>query len=273
MSTAILAFLSNAAFFGAGNLVWFWMMDMVYGVLVMTPDGFSSATWNYVSGTVYPVTLSVGVLFLNFAFLAGFFRQAGDIKRNLTLETLLELGIRVLFANVLMQGGLGIMQGLFRAASGLTGAVGMGTGYVIPLEDVDAGMTLFGCLFGILYFLVCAVCGAMVFMAVYGRFLQLFVMVACAPLALPFLAGGQGMERTGAAFIRSFFGKCFEIVAIALFMGIGNRLCGSIDWGSMEGIGGWFDGAGQCLQNMVVMVLMTASVKGADSFMRRVFGL
>ena len=113
----------------------------------------------------------------------------------------------------------------------------------------------------------------MIFLAVYGRFMQLYVMVACAPLALPFLAGGHGVERTGSAFIRAFLGKCFEIVVIALFLGIGTRLCRSIDWGSMEGIEGIFDGAQQCIQSMITMVLMAASVKGADSFMRRVFGL
>lgn len=95
-------------------------------------------------------------------------------------------------------------------------------------------------LFGIFYFLVCAVCGGMIFISVYGRFLHLYVMAACAPLAL-FLAVGMKLQ--------------------------------SIDWLELDGVGGWFDGMTQCLQNMVTMILMAASVKSADSFMRRIFGL
>lgn len=273
MSEAILQFLANTIFFRLGSKVWEWMIQMVFGVMTVQPQGFSGSAWGFVSGTVYPVTLSVGVLFLNLTFMIGFFRQASNLKQNFTFEILLEMGIKVLFANVLMQSGLEIMQGMFQAASGLAGAVASDRRFGVMPEDIDAGSTLFGCLFGVIYFLVCLVCAVMIFLAVYGRFMQLYVMVACAPLALPFLAGGHGVERTGSAFIRAFLGKCFEIVVIALFLGIGTRLCRSIDWGSMEGIEGIFDGAQQCIQSMITMVLMAASVKGADSFMRRVFGL
>lgn len=273
MTGALLTFLANAIFFQMGSEVWNLLMGLTGGVLGLTPEAFSGGAWRYVSGTLYPVTLSVGVLFLNLTFLAGFFRNAGNLKQNFTMEILLELIIKALLANVLMQGGLGIMQGLFGAAAGLAGAAGAGQSLSVKVEDIDAGATLFGCLFGIIYFLACLICGALIFMAVYGRFLQLYVLTACAPLALPFLAGGRGVERTGAAFIRAFLGKCFEIVVIVIFLGVGTRLCRGIDWGDMDGIAGWFDGAGKCLQSMVTMVLMAASVKGADSFMRRVFGL
>lgn len=273
MSEALLLFLTNAVFFSLGDSVWGWMMGMVTGVLGLTPETFSGGAWGYVSGTLYPVTLSVGVLFLNITFLAGFFRQASNIKQNFTWEILIELAIKALLANVLMQGGLGIMQGLFRAAAGLADAAGGVKDFSAAVGDIDAGTTLFGCLFGIIYFMVCLVCGGMIFLSVYGRFLQLYVLTACAPLALPFLAGGQGVERTAASFIRAFLGKCFEVVVIVIFLGVGTRLCRGIDWGDMDGVAGWFDGAGKCMQNMVTMVLMAASVKGADSFMRRVFGL
>lgn len=269
----ITTYLANSMFFILGNAIWEWMTGMTFGVLTMTPDAFSGGAWGYITGSAYPLTLSVGVVFLNLAFLAGIFRQASNLRQNFTFEILLELGIKLLFANLLMQAGIPIMQGLFRSAAGLAGAVGDVSSFTAVPDDIDAGLTIFGCIFGILYFLVSAVCGVMIFLAVYGRFLSLYVMVACAPLALPFLAGGQGMERTGGAFIRTFLGKCFEIIAIALFLGVGERLCQGIDWGRADGAAGWFDGAGQCLQNMVTMILLTASVKGADAFMRKVFGL
>lgn len=269
----LILFLTTSPFFVLGNYLWSWLMGMTFGALAETPDTFSSGAWNYIANSIYPITLSVGTILLNLAFMVGMFRQASDLKQNLTLEIFLGLAVKLLFANVLMQGGIGIMRGLFQSAAAFTTEIGATASITTLPDDIDAGMTIFGCVFGIFYFLVCAVCGGLIFLSVYGRFLQLYVMAACAPLALPFLAGGPGAERSGGAFIRSFLGKCFEIVVIALFLEVGMKLCRSIDWLELEGIGGWFDGAAQCLQNMVTMILMAASVKGADSFMRRIFGL
>lgn len=269
----ILAFLANGVFFLLGDTVWTCMTGMAFGVLTETPDSFSSGAWNYIVNSIYPVTLSVGTVLLNLAFMAGIFRQASDLKQNLTLEIFLGLAVKLLFANVLMQSGISIMRGLFQSAAAFTSEINASATITTLPDDIDAGMTLFGCLFGIFYFLVCAICGGLIFISVYGRFLHLYVMVACAPLALPFLAGGQGVERTGGAFIRTFMGKCFEVIIIALFLSVGMKLCRSVDWVKIEGIGGWFDGMTQCLQNMMTMILMAASVKSAESFMRKIFGL
>lgn len=269
----LIHFLTNGIFFWMGNAMWSWLTGMTFSVLVETPDTFSSGAWGYIVNNIYPLTLSVGTVLLNLAFMIGIFRQASDLKQNLTLEIFLGLAVKLLFANVLMQGGISIMRGLFQSAAAFTAEINASAAITVLPEDIDAGMTLFGCLFGVFYFLVCVVCGGLIFISVYGRFLHLYVMAACAPLALPFLAGGPGAERTGGAFIRAFLGKCFEVVVIALFLAVGMKLCQSIDWLEVEGIGGWFDGMTQCLQNMVTMILMAASVKGADSFMRKIFGL
>lgn len=274
MSAAILLFLASGPFFLLGGAIWDLVMGLVTGVITVTPDSFSTGAWKLATGSIYPMMLSVGVMILNLSFLAGVFRNASDLKQNFTLEMLLGLFLKVLLANVLMQNGLSIMQGLFSAASGLTDAVGTASGSLAVLpDDMDVGTTFFGVLFGIIYFLIAAVSSGVIFMSVYGRFLSLYVMTACAPLAVPFLAGGQGVGRTADAFFRAFLGKCFEIVIIALFLAFGTKICRSITWGSLEGIGGVFDGFDKCLQNMFNMVITAASVKSADRFMQRVFGL
>ncbi len=200
----LLHFLTNGIFFGLGNAVWSWLTGMTFDVLVETPDTFSSGAWGYIVHNIYPLTLSVGTILLNLAFMVGIFRQASDLKQNLTLEIFLGLAFKLLFANVLMQGGISIMRGLFQSAAAFTAEINASATITALPDGLDAGMTLFGCLFGIFYFLVCVVCGGLIFISVYGRFLHLYVMVACAPLALPFLAGGPGAERTGSAFIRTF---------------------------------------------------------------------
>lgn len=58
----------------------------------------------YIVNSIYPITLSVGTVLLNLAFMAGIFRQASDLKQNLTMEIFLGLAVKLLFANVLMQG-------------------------------------------------------------------------------------------------------------------------------------------------------------------------
>ena len=263
-------------FYYVGNLIWNMMMTLISGTMSTTPMDFSENVWGYIATQLYPLTLSIGTMLLNLFFFVGFFRQASNLKQNFTLEVFVECGIRVVFGNALMVSGMTLMQLFFRMASALCNSLLVEQPVTFAQEDVDVSSSIFyWTVFGILYLCVCLTCSFMVFLSVYGRYLQLYLLVVTAPLALGALPGGPGVSQTSAAWVRTFLLKTFEIVLIALALVIGSRMCQALSFLSMEGEGAWalFDGQLQAIQNMATMILLTASVKGADSFMRRTFAL
>ena len=99
---------------------------------------------------------------------------------------------------------------------------------------------------------------------------MLYFLVGVAPFAWITLPGGTGVSNTFFSWLKTFIAKSLEIVAMAILIGIGSALCSKIDFGTVDGIG---RGAMQAIQNLATMVLLTASIKGVDITMRRMFGL
>lgn len=213
---------------------------------------------------------------LNLFFFVGFIRQASNLKQNMTTEIFVECCIKVIVGNWLLTAGISLMRLFFEMASELSGGILLDDTMTWSQTDMDAGaMVFYRLLFGVIFFCTCLVCSVMIFLAVYGRFLQLYLLVAIAPFAVSTLPGGPGISQSASAWIRTFLAKTFEIVLIALTLAIGARLCNAIDFGSFADstVGSLFDGFIQGMQNIATMILITASVKGVDAFMRRSLAL
>lgn len=264
---------SLSPFYTFGTVIWNLMLKLIGVTVGQTPDTYSQLAWGYVQYEIYPWMLALGQSLLVTFAMIGYLRQAGDIKRDMTLEALVDCGIKLILASALMVSGLDLMQLLFSMAAKLSGGILTSTPVIYMQLDMDVGAFLFYLFFGFLYFMVCLVCAGMIFLAVYGRFLNLYLLVLSAPIAMSTLPGGQGMSQTAYAWLKTFLAKTFEIVLIALAIVIGSRLSNLIDFGHLEGVAGIFDGAIQALQNLSTMVLLTASIKGMDMFMRRTFAL
>lgn len=264
---------SLSPFYTLGTVIWNLMLKLIGATVGQTPDTYSELAWGYVQYEIYPWMLAIGQSLLVTFAMVGYLRQAGDIKRDMTLEALVDCGIKLILASALMVSGLDLMQLLFSMAAKLSGGILTSTPVIYMQLDMDVGAFLFYLFFGFLYFMVCLVCAGMIFLAVYGRFLNLYLLVLSAPIAMSTLPGGQGMSQTAYAWLRTFLAKTFEIVLIALAIVIGSRLSNLIDFGKLDGVAGIFDGAIQALQNLSTMVLLTASIKGMDVFMRRTFAL
>lgn len=268
---AIISFLTP--FYSAGVAIWNGMFSLITGVSVKTPETFSEGTWSYVEGTLYPWALAVGSMMLNIFFLIGLIRQTTNLKQNFTLEIFVECCIKVVFANAMMLSGMELMKIFFNMAGGICESLMLETPELFAQEDMDVGSVLFYMIFGIIFLVVCLVCSVMVFFTVYGRFLQLYMLVVSAPIAWGTIPGGQGVSQTAVAWFRTFLSKTFEVVMMVIAILIAGMMCTGINFGNMSGIGGIFDGAIQALQNICTMVLLTASVKGMDGYMRRTYAL
>lgn len=256
-----------------GNAFWNQIMELIAGQLTMTPQHFSGAAWSYVQ-SLYRWSQSIAVVLLNLFFMIGFFRQASNLRENVTWEILIEYLIKAVMANGLMMSGLEIIQEFFSVASLLCGDLTVGDLPPFSTENLDFGSALFFSIFGAIYALVAIVCGFLILATVYGRYLKLYTMTVLAPVALSALAGGRGMEQTAYAWIKSFLVDVFEIVVIAMIMGIAGKMIASIDFGrSPGGIFEAADGFWSALQSMFTMILMASSVKGADTLLKRSFAL
>ncbi|MCP1110263.1 hypothetical protein [Ohessyouella blattaphilus] len=257
-----------------GKMIWNALMSMVTGVMTSTPETFSSPTWEFVEGTLYPWTKGIGIVLLNLFFMIGYITQASDLKESFTIEIFVKQVIKLVLANGLIQALIPITRIFFRMSSQLTGLVMTYEPITFTTEDVDGGMWLFFFIFGSLYVLVAIVCGGLIFLSVYGRFLKIYLSVAVGPIALASLAGGRTLNNTAFAWMKTFLSYVFEIFVIALVITIAGKMIQSIDFGTFErGFASIADGFGGALQSMFTMILMAASVKGADTFMRRNFGL
>lgn len=260
-------------FYHLGVAIWDIMLALIGLNAVQTPVSFSSETWNYICNDLYPWTSAIGATILNISFYIGFVRQSNNLKQNITLEVFVECCIKVVIGNALMVSGLLLMRLLFEIASGLAGNILLETPVIFAQEDTDVGSAVFYAFFGIIFFVICIVCSGIIFLTIYGRYSQLYLLAGTAPIALGTLPGGPGMSQTAYAWIRTFLAKVFEIVLIVIAIVIASKMCNSIDFGSLEGVAGVFDGAIQAMQNICTMVLLTAAVKGMDVFMKRTFAL
>lgn len=261
--------------YALGRYYWNYFMDLVKSILTMTPSEYAPEAWGYITSVLYPWLLSIGTLMLNLFFFIGVFKQASNLKQNFTLEVFVETGIKLLLANGFMVSGIPIMNTFFEMSAAMIRFINAGSDYSLRVtqQEIDAGMVLFLWLFGFIYMIVSVVCGIMILLAVYGRYIQLYLLVAVNPIALSTAVGGSGISHTAFAWIKTFLSKVFEIVLIALVLVVASKISVQMEFLNEDGFGDWFDGASLALQNIVLMIVTTAAVKGVDGFMRRALGL
>lgn len=270
----IASLLASDVLFQLGSAVWEILIAASTGLLATTPAQFSAETWRYVTEELYPWAEGIGIMMLNLFLLIGFCRSAENIKERMSLEMIVEFLIKTVVLNIVLLKGMTIIRQIFAMSSAMAGVV---IGIATPVsytQDVDLGSELFKWLFGFIYFIVAIICGILILFTLYQRYLKLYLLVVCFPLAIPTLVGGRRIEDTAYAWVRSFLSNAFEIVVIALIMGISGKLIAGISvFASDNAVLSLFDGFAQALNSMLQMILMTVAVKGAASFMNKTFNL
>ena len=261
-------------FFQLAKTIWNILMSACTGLLTTTPEEFSGTAWRYVLNELYPWALSIGIASLNLFFLMGFFKSASNLKENITMELLVEVLMKLLVLNVLLVSGKTIITTLFKMASAMAGDIMLMESPPFFAEDLDIGSRIFFYMIGLLYFLVALICGLLILLTLYGRYIKLYLLMVMYPIAMSTLVGGRDIENTAHAWVKSFLSNVFEIVVIALVMGIAGRIIAEISIFHSDGvILEHFDGFAQALNSMLYMILMAASVKGASSFLNKTFNL
>ena len=132
---------------------------------------------------------------VNVFFICSFLKAVSNLKEQITLELCIEGMIRLVAVNVLFQMGFGLMRTFFSMASAMAGEIIDFKGPPLFTGEVDIGSHLFWWLFGLLYFLVALVCGIMIFLTLYSRYIKLYMLVVCFPLAMPSMISESGLMR------------------------------------------------------------------------------
>ena len=211
---------------------------------------------------------------LNMFTLIGFCRQASNLKEGITMEAWIELFIKLVVANILMTNCLDIMQE-FTGFAITTTKVLLPKGVPTVIGgDYDAGFRLAMLMLAPIYLIISGVCSITVLIEILGRFLNLFMLMAVAPLALSTLAGGRGLENSAIAWFKSFLTNALQIIIIALVMqlcaGLNAGLTGMCNTGLLAS---WFDGAVAVILSLIFMPFMATAVKSSDNFLKRAFDL
>ena len=147
----------------------------------------------------------------------------------------------------------------------------------IKATNIQLSKYLFPCVLHSLTGLYCPGCGgtrAVAFL-LHGDFLHSLVYHPFVPYAFVLCTWfmiSQTIERLSKGRLRigMHFREAFLWIALAII--IASKMCAAIDFGQLAGIEA-ADGFIQALQNIFNMLLLTASVKGVDEFMRRTFAL
>lgn len=282
--------LSGGQIYALAQELWNFVLGITYSLMGKNVSSFSTpvanafmqilglegniGAWDYVKNTVFPLFLSMGAAFLNIFTLVGFCRQASNLKEGITMEAWIELFIKLVVANILMTNCLDIMQEFTGFAISTTKVLlPKGVPTVIG-GDYDAGFILAMIMLAPIYLIISGVCSITVLIEVLGRFLNLFMLIAVAPLALSTLSGGRGIENSAIAWFKSFLTNTLQIIVIALVMqlcaGLNAGLTGMCNTGLLAS---WFDGAVAVILSLVFMPFMATAVKSSDNFLKRAFDL
>ena len=271
--------LNGGAIYALAEQLWQFVMHLVYALLGMDITDFTAdgaGAWEYITDTVFPLFLGMGAVFLNMFVMAGFCKQASNLKEGITIEALMELFIKLVAANMLMINSLDIMQEFTSFAIGASRLL-LGDSNNIPSiagEDYDVGFTLSMSSLGLIYLIMAGVCSISILIEVVGRFVNLFMLMGVAPVALSTLAGGKGFEQSAASWFKSFLTSTLQIIVIVVVIQLAAKINWSITaYADSGGLSSWFNGAVGVVASLIFMPLLASCVKQSDNFLRRAFAL
>ncbi len=274
----LIDYVNGGSIFMLAQQLWNFIMNLVINLMGMNVSDFindGAGAWEYISDTVYPFFLGMGAVFLNMFSMAGFCKQASNLKEGITIEALTELFIKLVAANMLMLNSLDIMQeinafsvqasGILFDSESIPSIVG---------NDYDIGFQIAMSAIGLIYLIMAGVCSITILIEVAGRFVNLFMLMSFAPIALSTLAGGKGIQNSAAAWFKSFVTSSVQIIVIALIIQIVTRINWSITAAAdAGGLSSWFNGAIGVIASMVFMPLLASCVKQSENFLRKAFAL
>lgn len=261
-----------APLYTLGVKIWNTILQISLLAGLTTPDRFSHSAWSFVSESMIPFFTAIAATMLNLFFYIGICRQVGNLRESMTLENGLNIMIKVLLGN------LGINSVLL-FSNWVFGTAGLTSNQILAIDDfrgmeqdsLSAQETVFYMIFGIIFLVIALVSAATVFITIYMRNVQLYMLAAVGPIAVSCIPGGPGIQNAAGAWIKSLLGKSFSMVIISMSVVLISKINSFMSFTDI--VFAEISLPSQCLGNMFMMMLTAASVKAADMFLKQTFGI
>ena len=247
-------------------------IGVIYTLLGVSPmDGTYKEAWNMVSN-LYNVFLGIGAPLLTIFFVWGFCRDALDLKAELQFEATVKTMFRYIFTVTAMEMFVVWFPLLCHMAMDLLGLVKekrlkINAGDMA--RQISDNMTpMVGFVLALIFLLIAIACCVIMVWSVFGRFINMYMLIPFASIALSTIAGGGEIARTGYSYVKTMLVYVFEIVLMAVDLAIaGSFLMGSsvIDSGDNLQL--------VYVESIVKMVCIGAALKGCDATFRRAFNM
>ena len=255
----------------------------IWQLITQSPQQFKGgAIWSVIVN-IHGALQAIGIALLVLFFVVGVMKTCGSFAEVKRPEHALKLFIRFALAKGAVTYGMELMLALFNIAQGVISTImqasGIGTAQqtVLPDEIVTAveecgffesiplwAVTLIGGLF-------ITVLSFVMIMTVYGRFFELYLYTAIAPIPLSSFAG-EPSQNVGKSFIRSYAAVCLEgaiIVLACIIFSLFAAAPPTVDPDAAAVSMVW-SYIGELVFNMLVLV---GAVKMADRVVREMMGL
>lgn len=248
------------------------VIDVIYALLGVDPTGGSYAgAWDTVKN-LYNIFSTIGSPLLTIFFIYGFCRDTVDIKADLQFEATIKMFIRLIISSVLMNGLIRWLPRLHGWAISLLGVTGSekikidSSGLADKLGD--SMNVLVSWFFAIIFALVVLAACILMVWTCFGRFMNLYLIVPFATIALSTLAAGGQTAQTAYAYIKSTLIYTFEIVLMGIVLAIAPAFLAASSVAD-SGSSGWLI----YVEALVKVLVVASGLKGSETVIRRALAL
>ncbi len=248
------------------------VIDVIYTLLGVNPTGGSYAkAWDTVKN-LYNVFSAIGSPLLTIFFIYGFCRDTIDIKADLQFEATIKMFIRLIIASALMNGLIRWLPRLYGWAISLLGVTGSGKIKIdssgIADKLGDSMSVLVSWFFAIIFALVVLAACILMVWTCFGRFMNLYLIVPFATIALSTLAAGGQTAQTAYAYVKNTLIYTFEIVLMGIVLVIAPAFLAASSVAD-SGSSSWLI----YVEALVKVLVVASGLKGSETVVRRALAL
>ena len=156
-----------------GVNIWNSVLTLCFMSGIMGPANYTKA-WSYTVDTLNPFFVAIAATMLNIFFYIGFCRTVGNLKENMTLETGLNIFIKMILGNAGINLALTFAKWLFGISATAASVLADPADLSMDMMDLSAGERVFYSFFGIIFLVVAIVSAATVFITMYTRIIHLY---------------------------------------------------------------------------------------------------
>lgn len=263
--------------------LWNEKLSELFSMLTTTPEEFrGGAIWTIIL-KVFDSMSAVGLALVTLCWFAGVIKTVGTFTELKRPEVAAKVIVRLILAQYVVTNALELMKQFISLACGIVANIMTASGFlaedglVLPEEIISVAQNV-GVISGLGAWIVALICmlvitvlSFIILLTVYGRFFKIFIYTALAPIPLAGFAG-EPTSGMGRSFVRSYLAVLMEGAVILLACVIYSAFAASPpvidpDASAQTMI---FAYMGQLIFQMLILV---ATIRGADRIVREVTGL